>query len=64
VLEAQFFLLKNKNDDYSVVFSKSYRQEVPFSASSGSAGALAEAYGTAFARILGELEADLRTAMR
>jgi len=64
VLEAQFFLLKNKNDDYSVVFSKSYRQEVPFSASAGSAGALAEAYGTAFARILGELEADLRTAMK
>jgi len=64
ILEMQFFLLKNKNDDYSVVFSKSYRQEVPFSTSGHDAGTLAEAYGMALTQILSDLEADLRTVMK
>ena len=63
VIEAQFFLLKNKNEDYSVIFSKDYRREIPFAQGSNGAG-LAEAYGKAFTEILGELEADLRTVKR
>ena len=64
VLEMQFFLLKNANDAYSVIFSKSYRQEVPFTPTAGNAGALAEAYAVGLTRILGELEADLRTVKK
>ncbi|WP_243359105.1 ABC-type transport auxiliary lipoprotein family protein [Fundidesulfovibrio terrae] len=62
VLEMQFFLLRNKNDTYSVAFSKSYRKEVPFQAGFKDASGLAAAYNTALAEILGELEKDLRGA--
>jgi cholesterol transport system auxiliary component len=60
VLEAQFFLLKHKNDTYSVATSRSYRREVPFPAGSRDASPLAAAYNKALAEILGELEKDLR----
>ena len=62
VLEMQFFLLKNTNDKYGVVFQKTYAQAVPFSTDFKDAKALAEAYNTALAGILTELEGDLRTA--
>ena len=60
VLEAQFFLLKNKSDNYTVAFSKSYSKAVPFSAGFKDASGLAEAYNKALAEVLAELERDLR----
>jgi cholesterol transport system auxiliary component len=62
VLEAQFFLLASVNDSYQVAFSKSYRQEVSFPAGFTDAAGLAEAYNTALAATLAELENDLRAA--
>ncbi len=62
VLEMQFFLLRNKEDKYAVVFQKTYAQAVPFSTDFKNAKGLAEAYNTALAAILTELEADLRAA--
>jgi len=64
VLAIQFFLLKNKNEDYSVIFSKNYHREIPFTPGTDTAGALTEAYGKALAEILGELETDLRTVVK
>lgn len=62
VLEMQFFLLKYKDEKYGVVFQKTYAQAVPFSTDYRDAKALAEAYNTALAAILAELEGDLRAA--
>jgi cholesterol transport system auxiliary component len=62
VLEMQFFLLRNKNEAYSVIFSKSYRQEVPFPAGFTDASGLTAAYDQALTAILRELEGDLRAA--
>ena len=62
VLEMQFFLLKSKNETYQVVFSKTYRKEVPFTAGFKDARTLAVAYNQALAEVLGELENDLRAA--
>ncbi|KAF0232699.1 MAG: hypothetical protein FD177_2296 [Desulfovibrionaceae bacterium] len=60
VLEVQFFLLKNRNETYGVVFSKSYRKAVPFTAGGKDASPLAAAYNQALTEILVELEQDLR----
>ena len=62
VLEMQFFLLKNKNESYSVAFSKTYKKAVPFSSGFKDAGVLMAAYNQALAEVLGELEQDLRGA--
>lgn len=62
VLEMQFFLLKNRNDTYTVSFSKSYRRETPITSGFNNASVLAEAYNKALADILGELEVDLKGA--
>jgi cholesterol transport system auxiliary component len=63
VLEVQFFLLKNnKNENYSVAFSKSYKKAVPFSAGFKDAGVLVAAYNQALAEVLADLEMDLRGA--
>lgn len=63
VLEVQFFLLKNnKNENYSVAFSKTYKKAVPFSAGFKDAGVLVTAYNQALAEVLTELEKDLREA--
>lgn len=62
VLEVQFFLLKNRNETYSVAFSKSYRKAVPFASGGKDAAPLAAAYNQAMAEVLGELEKDLRGA--
>jgi len=64
VLAIQFFLLQNKNGDYSVTFSKNYQREIPFTPGADAAGALTEAYGKALAEILGELETDLRAVVK
>ena len=47
-----------------MIFSKNYRQEVPFAPGSGDSGALTEAYGKALSAILNELETDLRSAVK
>lgn len=62
VLEMQFFLLKNKNDTYQVVFSKTYKKEVPVAGGFKDASGLAEAYNQGLSQILGELEKDLSAA--
>lgn len=61
VLEMQFFLLKNRNETYSVAFSKSYRKVVPFASGGKDAAPLAAAYNQALAEVLAELEQDLRS---
>lgn len=60
VLEMQFFLLKNKDDKYGVVFQKTYAKAVPFSTDFKEARGLAEGYNAALAQILTELEGDLK----
>ena len=62
VLEAQFFLLRNKGGDYAVAFTRTYRKEVPFAAGAKDPAPLAEAYNQALAQMLTELERDLRGA--
>lgn len=62
VLEAQFFLLKNQNEKYSVVFSKTYTVAVPIPAQFKDATGLAQGYNQALAKMLGELEVDLKAA--
>jgi cholesterol transport system auxiliary component len=62
VLEMQFFLLKNRNESYSVAFSRSYRREAPFPPGFTDAGGLTAAYGQALTAILHDLEGDLRSA--
>ena len=62
VLEVQFFLLKNKNENYSVTFSRTYKKAVPFSSGFKDAGVLVAAYNRALAEVLAELEQDLRAA--
>jgi len=62
VLEMQFFLLRNKEDKFAMVFQKTYAKAVPFSTDFKDARALVEAYNTALAEILTELEGDLRAA--
>jgi len=62
VLEMQFFLLKNKTENYAVIFSKSYRKEVPVPAGLKDAGGLAAGYATALGQVLAELEKDLLAA--
>lgn len=64
ILEVQFFLLRNKDDRYQMAFAKSYAQAVPFSAAFTNASKLAEAYNTALAQILAELEKDMRGVMQ
>lgn len=61
VLEMQFFLLRNRNETYSVVFSKNYRKAVPFTPDGKDAAGLAAAYNQALAEVLDELEKDLRS---
>ena len=60
VVEIQFFLLKNKDERYSVIFSKNYAKAIPFSSNFKDATGLTEAYNQALNGILQELEADLR----
>lgn len=62
VLEVQFFLLKNRNDNYTVAFSKSYAKSVPFSPGFKDASGLAEACNKALTEVLTELEKDLHDA--
>jgi cholesterol transport system auxiliary component len=62
VIEAQFFLLKNKDEKYSVIFQKSYSKAVPFSADYKDATLLAKAYQTGLTEMLSELENDIRAA--
>jgi cholesterol transport system auxiliary component len=63
VLEIQFFLLKNnKNENYSVVFSKTYKKAVPFSSGFKDAGVLVTAYNQALSEVMEELEGDLKGA--
>ncbi|MFP5221398.1 MAG: ABC-type transport auxiliary lipoprotein family protein [Acidobacteriota bacterium] len=62
VLDVQFFLLRNRNETYSVVFSKNYRTAVPFTTDGKDAAGLAAAYNQALASVLDELEKDLRNA--
>ncbi|WP_243439109.1 ABC-type transport auxiliary lipoprotein family protein [Fundidesulfovibrio soli] len=63
VMEAQFFLVANKGDAYTVLFEKDYSRVVAFQPGGGDAAALAQAYNKALAEILAELEADIRQAL-
>jgi len=63
VLEAQFFLVANKGDAYTVLFEKDYARAVAFQPGGGDASALAQAYNQALAGMLAELEKDVREAL-
>ena len=63
VLEIQFFLVSNKGEAYTVLFQKDYSRTVAFQPGGSDAAALAQAYNTALAEILAELEGDIRQAL-
>lgn len=62
VLEMQFFLLRNRDEKFSVVFQKTYTRNVAFPPVKSNAANLAQAYQQGLAEILAELEKDLRSA--
>ena len=61
VVEMQFYLLDGASGGRTILFSRSYREEVPLE--SNSAAALVQGMDAGVADIYGKLEADLRVAL-